>query len=77
MLLQHYSYLGNDTLEYGISAVVTPTSFGGETVAKSRLLSHSINQCDEDRVARFLLNQSCSSIFRNCSLGKRNTKDFR
>ena len=36
-----------------------------------------VNQCDEVRVARFLLNQSCSSIFRNCSLGKRNTKDFR
>ena len=33
--------------------------------------------CDEVRVARFLLNQSWSSIFRNCSLGKRNTKDFR
>ena len=39
-----------------------PTSFGGETVSKCRLLSDSINQCDEVRVARFLLNQSCSSI---------------
>ena len=64
-------------LQYGISAVVAPTSFGGKTVAKCGLLSHPINQCDEFRVARFRLNQSYSSIFRNCSLGKRNTKDFR
>ena len=66
--------------QYGISAVVAQTWFGEETsggVGNYRLLFHSIDQCDGARVARFPLNQSCSSIFRNCSLGKPSTTHFR
>ena len=41
---KHYPDLGNDTLQYGISELVSETSFGGETsgsVAKCRLFSQA------------------------------------